>query len=50
MTLILVVLIVLLLCGSGLGYRAGWSPAYLGGSLGTVLVILIVLYLLGVFR
>lgn len=52
MSLILLVLIILLLAG-GSGYWGvgAYGPAYGGGiSLGTVLVILLIAYLLGFFR
>ena len=50
MNLVVILLLVLLLCGGigGVGYRSGWHPAYYGGGIGTVLVVLLILYLLGV--
>lgn len=48
MPIILIILVVLLLFGGG-GY-AGYGPVGGGIGLGTVLVVLLVLYLLGVFK
>ena len=48
MTLILIVLILLLVCGSGWGYsRYPSSGPYFGGGLGLVLVILLIWFLMG---
>jgi hypothetical protein len=50
--LILVFVLVLLFGGGGYyGSTVGWRPAYYGGfGLGSLLLVLLVLYLLGVFR
>lgn len=45
MSILLIILIVLLLCGTGYGFHAGNHG--LGGTLGVIVVILIVLLLLG---
>lgn len=45
--LLIIILIVLLLGFGGVGYRGGYGPGYYGGGLGTVVLILIILYLLG---
>ena len=53
---IIVVIVVLFLIlghpGVGLGQHAypGWNYGYYGGGLGTILVILLVLWALGMFR
>jgi hypothetical protein len=51
MTILLIVLIILLLGGGGYGYsrRSDWGYAPVGG-LGTILIILLVLWALGVIR
>jgi Protein of unknown function (DUF3309) len=52
MNLLLIIIIILLLGGGGIGYYghgAGWNMGYYGGGLGTVVVILLVLALCGVF-
>lgn len=49
MNLIVVLLIVLLLFG-GIGWHGGYGPGYYGGGIGTILVVLLVLWLLGVIR
>ncbi len=45
MNILLIVLLVLLLCGGGYGFRAGWGPY--NGIFG-ILILLIVLRLFGV--
>ncbi len=52
MNLILIVLLVLLLCGGGLGYRAGWAPAAYGGMgvLSAVLLVVLLVLLFGTVR
>ncbi len=47
--MLLVLLIVLLLFGGGLGVHYG-GPVWGGGSVGTILVIVLILWILGVFR
>jgi hypothetical protein len=62
-TLILVIVLLLVVFGGAGGRwgpswfgpgttpsQPGWSPVYGGGGIGLVLLILLVLYLLGVFR
>lgn len=51
MTILLIILIVLLLSGSGYGYsrRSDWGYAPVGG-LGTILLILILLWAFGVIH
>lgn len=46
MTALLIILVLLLMAGGG--FYAGAQPIHLGGGLGTVLVVVLVLYLLGV--
>ena len=46
MSLLLIILLILLLAGGGFGYRT-WGPMGGGISVGTVLIIILVLYLLG---
>jgi hypothetical protein len=46
MSLLLIILLILLLGGGGFGYHT-WGPIGGGISVGTVLVIILVLYLLG---
>ena len=46
MSLVLIILLILLLAGGGLGYHT-WGPMGGGISVGTVLVIILVLYFLG---
>lgn len=50
LTLLVVVLLLVILFGGGTyGYRT-WGTPGIGGALGLVIVILLVLYLLGVFH
>jgi hypothetical protein len=51
MSLILIIIVLLLIFGGGGGYYAhrSYGGRGLGGVLGTVLVIILVLWLLGVF-
>lgn len=49
MNLLLIIVILLLLFGGGGGYYVYGAPG-LGGGLGTVLLILLVLWLAGVLR
>jgi hypothetical protein len=46
MSPVLIILLILLLAGGGFGYRT-WGPMGGGISVGTVLIIILVLYLLG---
>ena len=46
MSILLIILIILLLAGGGFGYRT-WGPMGGGISVGTVLIIILILYLLG---
>jgi hypothetical protein len=46
LTIIIIVLLILALGGGGLGYRH-YGGAGLGGVLGTVLIIILILWLLG---
>ena len=46
MSLILIILLILLFAGGGFGYRT-WGAMGGGISVGTVLIIILVLYLLG---
>ena len=48
--LIIIILVVLLLGFGGVGYRGGYGRGYYGGGLGTLVLILIILYLLGYLR
>jgi uncharacterized membrane protein len=50
--LILIIVLVLLLCGGGLGYRAGWAPAAYGGMgvLSVVLLVVVLVLLFGAVR
>ena len=48
--LLIIILIVLLLGFGGIGYRGGYGRGYYGGGLGTLVLILVILYLLGFFR
>lgn len=46
MSLLLIILLVLLLAGGGFGYRT-YGPVGGSGIVGTILIIILVLYLLG---
>jgi hypothetical protein len=50
MYIVIALILVLVLCGGGYGVSSNWAagPAYYGGGIGTVLIILLILYLLGV--
>ena len=48
MPIILLIIIVLLVAGGGGWYHSGWNGS--GISLGTVLLVLLVLWLIGVLR
>jgi hypothetical protein len=53
-TILVVVLVLVVLFGGGgyYGHVSGWRPAYYGGGigLGGLVLLLVVLWLLGVFR
>ena len=49
MTLLIIILLIVLLAGGGLGYRR-WGAGGGLGIVGTVLVIFLILWLLGVIR
>lgn len=46
---VLLVLLVVLF-GGGFAVSPGYQPVYFGGGLGTIIVILLILYLFGVIR
>ena len=48
--LLIIILVVLLLGFGGAGYRGGYGPGYYGGGLGTILLILVILYFLGLLH
>lgn len=54
MPTILVIIIVIILLGGGLGYHQGYynnfpgGPVGYGGGLGTIVIILLILWLLGI--
>jgi len=52
MPLLLIIVVVLILTGAlgGLGYMQGGPQWGLGGGVGTLVVVLVVLWLLGVLR
>lgn len=47
MTLLLIILVVLVLCGGGWGYRAGWYGPGFYNPIGLILVILVIVLLFG---
>lgn len=45
--LLVVLILLILMLGGGYGWRNEWGPNQFGGLLGTVLVIVLILWLLG---
>ena len=48
--ILIIIAIILLLGYGGIGYRGGYGPGYFGGGVGTILLVLLLLYFLGYLR
>ena len=47
---ILILLLILILIFGGVGWHGGYGPVYYGGGIGTIVVILLILWMCGILR